>query len=243
MLNNIFDSLLSGLYSVFYRIVLVIPIYFISLSVHEYAHGFIAYKLGDPTAKDAGRLTLNPLRHIDPVGMLMMLLFGFGWAKPVPINPSYNEKPRRAMMLTALAGPVSNFILAFLSSFFYVFSEIMVLTAVYHHSSAFITGFTFVSDLFGLMTQVNLILALFNLIPVHPLDGSRILNYFLPRSFVLFMRKYSNYICVAFFVLLLTTDIAGIIISPILDWCFDMLCIIWHYPAWGLVDLLFKIFI
>lgn len=243
MFDNIANSILEGLYSVFYRIVLIIPIYLISLSVHEYAHGYIANKLGDPTAKDAGRLTLNPLRHIDPVGMLMMLFFGFGWAKPVPINPSYNKKPRRAMMLTALAGPVSNFIIALIAAFFYVFSEIMVLSSVYHHSSTLMSIFSVVRDFFQLMTQVNLILTIFNLIPVHPLDGSRILNYFLPRSFVIFTRKYSNYICIAFFVLLLTTDIAGIIITPILGWLFDILCVIWHYPAWGLVDLLFKIFI
>ena len=114
MLDFILNNLLDFLY--------IIIIYFISLTVHEFAHGFVAYKLGDPTAKDSGRLSLNPIRHLDPVGLVMMVLCRFGWAKPVPVNPNYFKNPKKGMMLTAIAGPASNLILAFISAFFCIFA-------------------------------------------------------------------------------------------------------------------------
>ena len=95
------------------EILLAIPAALIALCVHEYAHGYVAYRLGDPTARSLGRLSLNPLRHLDPIGTLFMLIFHFGWAKPVPINPRYFKDPRKGMALTAAAGPISNILLAF----------------------------------------------------------------------------------------------------------------------------------
>ena len=96
----------------------VVIITLITLTVHEVSHGYAAYKLGDPTARNFGRLSLNPLKHLDPIGTVSMLLFGFGWAKPVPINTRYFKKPRRDMALSALAGPASNLIMSFFSCFF-----------------------------------------------------------------------------------------------------------------------------
>lgn len=110
VLNELIDLLLR------------LPIVIIALVVHECAHGFIAYKLGDPTAKYLGRLTLNPIKHLDPIGALCMLLFRFGWAKPVPINPMYFKNPKVGMALSSLAGPTSNIILSFIGTFFYVLS-------------------------------------------------------------------------------------------------------------------------
>ncbi len=151
----------------------------IILTVHEYAHGYAAYKLGDGTAKNLGRLTLNPIKHIDPLGALCMLLFHFGWAKPVPINARNFKNPKRDFALVALAGPLSNLISAFISAFFY-----QLLLAVFsgiEFKSEFLfslaLNFLLFTELFHI---INIGIGIFNLIPVPPLDGSRILNVFLP---------------------------------------------------------------
>ena len=106
-----------------FEILIRVPIVLICLVVHEVSHGYMAMKLGDPTARNLGRLTLNPLKHLDPIGAICMLFFRFGWAKPVPINTRYFKKPRRDMALTALAGPVSNFIMAFAGVFIFCISR------------------------------------------------------------------------------------------------------------------------
>ena len=111
----------------FVQLLLYIPIILISLTVHEYSHGYAAYKCGDMTARNFGRLTLNPLKHLDPIGTAMMLLFGFGYAKPVPINPRNFGKPRRDICIVAAAGPVSNLVLAFLGLAVYRFSNFVAL--------------------------------------------------------------------------------------------------------------------
>jgi Zn-dependent protease len=142
----------------------------LAITFHETAHGFAAYKLGDPTAKNQGRLTLNPLAHLDPVGALMMFIAGFGWAKPVPVNPFYfNGDRTKGMMLVSIAGPVTNLILSFTAYFIYVAGG----------------GFGTVPFLNAFLTQtivLNIYLAIFNLIPIPPLDGSKILAGFLPRA-------------------------------------------------------------
>lgn len=141
-----------------------------ALTIHEFFHAWTANKLGDPTAKMQGRLTLNPLAHLDPLGTICFIIAHFGWGKPVPVNPAYFKHPRRDDMLVSAAGPISNIISAL---FFGIIFQILYK----------FTGVT--SDLFEVLKQlilINLILAFFNFIPLYPLDGSHILKGFLPRN-------------------------------------------------------------
>ena len=149
------------------------------LTVHEYAHAYAAYKLGDPTAKNLGRLTLNPIKHLDPMGALCMIIFHFGWAKPVPINARNFKNPKRDFALSAMAGPLSNMIFAFFSAFLY-----LLLLSIFKDIK-FNSEFTFKlaenTLLFVYIFHIiNIGIGIFNLIPIPPLDGSRILNVILP---------------------------------------------------------------
>ena len=141
-------------------LVLLIPVLLFALVFHEFSHAWIAYKLGDPTARYAGRLTLNPVAHLDPVGGLMILFVGFGWAKPVPVDPRYLKNPREDMMKIAFAGPASNLLLAFIAGTILRFG----------------IGQGSIAMMLILFTQINIMLAVFNMIPVSPLDGSQIFS-------------------------------------------------------------------
>lgn len=141
-----------------------------AITFHETAHGYIAYCLGDPTAKNQGRLTLNPIAHLDPIGALMMFVFGFGWAKPVPVNPFYFEGDRtKGMMLVSVAGPLTNLIISFAAYFIYV-------------AGSGFAGIPFLSIFLSTTVTLNIYLAVFNLIPIPPLDGSKILAGLLPKA-------------------------------------------------------------
>lgn len=181
---------------------LTLPIILISLTVHEISHGYMAYKLGDPTAKLTGRLSLNPLRHLDPIGALCMLFFGFGWARPVPIDVRYFKKPKRDMALTALAGPISNLLLGFITLFlFIVFENVFAPLEMSEFGTKVATVFLlFLYQFF----RLNISLAVFNLIPLPPLDGSRIFLIFLPEKTYFSIMKYERYIALALLVLLYT---------------------------------------
>lgn len=143
----------------------------IALSIHEWAHGYVAHLLGDPTAKESGRLTLNPIAHLDPLGTILFLMVGFGWGKPVPIDPRYFSHPKRDTALVAIAGPVSNLILALVA---------FVLVGLIGFPDSSSVGMLFFSELLESSLRINLMLMAFNLIPIAPLDGSRILHMFIP---------------------------------------------------------------
>ncbi len=203
MIPSILSSLMSRLQDLIY----ILPVILISLTAHEYCHGYVAYRLGDPTAKQEGRLSLNPLKHIDPIGFIMLILIRFGWAKPVPVRPAYFQNPRKGMMWTACAGPISNLALAVISGFATAMLQLIANHLTISQMSGF--GFEILSYLytfFYLMVLVNVGLAFFNLIPVHPLDGYRILGYFLPSSFEMFFIRYGQYIQIGLIFVVLLTD-------------------------------------
>lgn len=160
----------------------------ITLTVHEYAHAYAAYKMGDHTAKNLGRLTLNPIKHLDPIGALCMILFHFGWAKPVPINARNFKNPRRGFAITALAGPSVNLIIAFFTAPVYLLLYSWLSQVVFESKFLFNVAENTLIFLY-LFHIINLGIAIFNLIPVPPLDGSRILGLLLPpRQYFAIMR-------------------------------------------------------
>ena len=184
---------------------ITIPAVLLAIMLHELAHGYVAYRLGDPTARNMGRLTLNPLRHLDPVGALCMVFFHFGWARPVPVNPRYFRNPKNGMALTALAGPLSNLLFAFLSvPLFMLVSRSYIWVAVEYGIDHF--GARILLTLFYFLYyfhSVNLGLCLFNLIPLPPLDGSRILFTFLPPKYYFSVMRYERYIAFGLMLFLL----------------------------------------
>ncbi len=181
------------------QFLLSIPCILLALTVHEVSHGYVAYRLGDPTAKLMGRLTLNPLKHLDPFGAICMLLFHFGWAKPVPINTRYFKKPRRDMALTALAGPVSNLLMALAGRLLYhIFLTVYFRLVLAGTDNV---ALSMIVSLFDLFSVLNIGLAVFNLIPVPPLDGSRIFYVFLPTKAYFAVMKYERFISIVILVL------------------------------------------
>ncbi|PIR52910.1 site-2 protease family protein [Candidatus Peregrinibacteria bacterium CG10_big_fil_rev_8_21_14_0_10_49_10] len=158
----------------------------IALSVHEWAHGFVAYKLGDATAKMEGRLTLNPIAHLDPIGTLLFILVGFGWGKPVPVDPRYFKNVKRDTALVSIAGPISNLLMALFAFGVLLLVERqavmgMASAMVVHGGSSVFTQLT--SELMIDFLHINLVLMAFNLLPIAPLDGSKILRAFIPLKY------------------------------------------------------------
>ena len=185
----------------------------IILTVHEYSHGYAAYKLGDNTANSLGRLTLNPIKHIDPLGALCMLLFHFGWAKPVPIDLRYFKKPRRDFAIVAAAGPLSNLTLAFftapLVALVYKYAATNVPTTEYMKNFVVI-GYNFLY----IFLIMNIGIAIFNLIPLPPLDGSRILGLILPPKLYYKILRHERTIYLIFLGwLLFSSTIARFLLS------------------------------
>lgn len=168
---------------------LTLPIILFSLSFHEMAHGYAAYKMGDPTAKNFGRLTLNPLKHLDPIGALCMLIAGFGWAKSVPINARNFKNPRIGMAISGAAGPLSNLLLALISA---LLLKLVIEVSFFAGLSTIIVSLLITFLLISV--QLNISLAVFNLLPVPPLDGSRILYVFLPPKLYFGVMKYERII-------------------------------------------------
>lgn len=178
----------------------------VCVTVHELSHGLAAAKLGDPTARINGRLTVNPIAHIDPVGLLLLLTVGVGWAKPVPVNLRNFAHPKRDMALTALAGPASNFILAYVS--------LLIGSAVYHLSGEMTLPIFYVLLFLGYLAVLSTGLGVFNLIPIPPLDGSRLVFAALPdRTYHQYLR-YERFLILAIVVLMWS----GVFSGPI-QWC------------------------
>ena len=200
----------SGIWEYIFRL----PIVLMAITFHEYAHGLAALKMGDTTAKNQGRLSLNPLAHIDPVGAICMFLFRFGWAKPVPINPYNFRSRKKGTILVSLAGPLSNLALALLGAVFY---GLLIRFAKGSLSSIFVSA---LSGIFVQMIILNVYFAVFNLVPIPPLDGSKILGTILPWKYQCKIMQYERY---AFPVLLILTatgvlgSMLGFFTSPILN--------------------------
>ena len=190
----------SYLNSQLIQLLVSVPAVLLCLSVHEACHGYMAYALGDPTAKHAGRLTLDPIRHLDPIGTICLLFFHVGWAKPVPVNPGNFKHPRRAIALVSLAGPVSNFLLALVALFLYYPLRLA-------ESSIVMT----IALMLYMVAVISIGLGVFNLIPVPPLDGSKILLSFLPRKYEWKFAQYQQYIQFGLLILL----VLGVLNTPI----------------------------
>ena len=170
----------------------------VAIPFHEAAHALVSWKLGDSTAKDMGRLSLNPLAHFDPMGALCMIVAGVGWAKPVPTRAYRFRDPKKGMALTALAGPVANLLLAFVSAVLY--KSVMYASLAHGGAGAIITA---VTTILYYMIVMNVSLAVFNLLPVPPFDGSRIMLTFLPQRIYFRIMQYERYIFMGMFLLLM----------------------------------------
>lgn len=190
----------------------------VALTFHECSHALAAYKLGDPTARNMGRLTLNPLKHLDLMGTLLLLLVGFGWAKPVPVNPRNYRNPKRDDIIVSLAGITSNILLAFLAT------PIYMLTIKHGSNIALV-----VSWFICAFIQTNIVLALFNLIPISPLDGSHVLEDLLmpvcgPKPF-LWLRQYGRYLLIVVLIALNYTGVLG----TASGWVFNAFCRVFSF--------------
>ncbi len=219
MLLDLIQTALSGgeIRWLLISFLLSLPVILFSLSFHEYAHAFAAHKMGDQTARNFGRLTLNPAKHLDPMGTLCMLVFGFGWAKPVPVNARNFDDPRKGMALTSVAGPLSNLLLAFVSLFFSMLWNSLVLPLTIQGGETLFYLAYFFGVLLDTMHWMNLYLALFNLLPIPPLDGSRLMMMILPEKWYFSLMQYERYTYLIVIVLLATGILSGAL-STVSDW-------------------------
>jgi Zn-dependent protease len=192
----IFEILSGGnIRDIFISLLMTLPAILIALTFHEAAHGFVAYKMGDRTAYNLGRVTLNPIKHLDPMGFLWMLIFGYGWAKPVPINARNFRNPKKGMALTAIAGPLTNLILGVISS---VILAVMIFYSSLNYSVLLqnATLYAIINSatlFFEYMAFLNFMLMAYNLIPIPPFDGSRFFGYFLPSKIYWKIMQYEQY--------------------------------------------------
>lgn len=201
----------GGLTSFVLRIVAI----FFCIIVHEVSHGAAAYYLGDPTAKEHHRLSFNPIHHIDPFGLLMMIFVGFGWAKPVPVDSRYFKHPKSGMAITSLAGPVSNFILAYFAAIL-LYMDMAVLDVL--SGNAFFLG---LQDFLYMVVALSIGLGLFNLIPFPPLDGSKVLAAFLPDKYYWRLMQYERF-GILVLMALLWTGVMNQWLYAALSWVMDL---------------------
>lgn len=187
----------------------------LAIILHEVAHGYIAEQFGDPTARLLGRLTLNPLKHLDPIGTIAIFIFGFGWARPVPVNPGNFRRPRRDMIWVAMAGPMTNFLLAIVSALLlYGLGILDASSMATSHTYAQVT--VPVKMMAGFSLYINVLLGTFNLIPVPPLDGGRILSGILPEKQAQQLSRLEPFGFVLILFLVFFTDIWSVVLGPII---------------------------
>ncbi len=213
---NVTDLLIKGL------------VLLTAMPVHECAHAWAASKLGDDTARNQGRITLNPASHLSILGSISMVIFGFGWAKPVQINPRNFKNPKAGMALSSLAGPVSNLLLAYIAMILYkIFACIIVAKHV---------NLVSLLEIFQMMAYLNIGLAVFNLLPIPPLDGSRIATLFLPPQTYFKIMQYEQYIFIGL-ILLLSTPILQVPLQFLMEFVYKFLNLLsaWVPYLMGLV--------
>lgn len=196
------------------QIIILAPPFLFALTLHELAHGYVALRLGDPTAKNAGRLTMNPLKHLDPIGVLAFIIIRIGWAKPVPVDPRYFKEPRQGMLWVSLAGPGANVFLAVVSAL--LFKVLLFLPPI-----PATIGYPLAAMLKA-SVWINIMLALFNILPIPPLDGSKILAGVLPPKAARTYERYESYGFIIVLILFLT-GVIGKIILPIIDFFYSFL--------------------
>lgn len=215
---NTVKSIWEGLdWSYLTNILLSIIPALICITLHELSHGFVAYKLGDTTAKDAGRLTLNPIKHLDIMGILMMVVFHFGWAKPVPVNMYRFKNPKRGMAITAVAGPLMNVLITIVCLFLY---------GLLYRS---LGQDYFLMKIIQITAVLSISFAIFNILPISPLDGSKVLFSVLPSERYDQLMRYERYGMILLLVLV-SSGILGRPLSAATDWAFDKLFI---FAEWG----------
>jgi Zn-dependent protease len=202
------------------ELIVLAPPILMALTFHEFAHGYVAFRLGDPTAKSLGRLTLNPFKHLDPLGTIAFFIIKFGWAKPVPVNPAYFKNPKKDMLWVALAGPATNFILAIISAV--SVKGIWFLASRLPYSSLAEAILVPLNAMLIASVWINLVLCIFNFLPIPPLDGSRILTGLLPIRMATNYMKYERY----GFILVLVLAFSGVlskVIMPLISFANGLL--------------------
>ena len=232
-------SLLKGgdIGSIIISLLLSLPIIILALSFHETAHGYVAWKCGDPTARNLGRLTLNPLKHLDPVGFFCMMVFGYGWAKPVPVNVRYFRNPRRGMAITAIAGPAANLLLGLISTFFFgLFAALYNAAGFSSAPRLWLTALDVICNLCYLGAVYNFLFMAFNLIPIPPFDGSRVATLFLPQNIYFGIMRYERQIMFGLLIALMVLSRFGL--SPF-TWIAENLTELFFKPFHQLFNKLF----
>lgn len=202
------------------QLIILAPPLLLALTVHEFAHGYVAYRLGDPTAKSLGRLTLNPLKHLDPIGTIAFFFIKFGWAKPVPVNPAYFTNPKKDMLWVALAGPATNLGLAVISAI--VTKFIWALASMLPYSTLAEAILVPLNGMLIASVWINLVLCIFNFLPIPPLDGSRILTGILPNDLARSYLQVERY----GFIIILVLAFSGVlskVILPVISFANNLL--------------------
>jgi Zn-dependent protease len=202
------------------QVIILAPPLLLALTVHEFAHGYVAFRLGDPTARALGRLTLNPLKHLDPLGTIAFFIFHIGWAKPVPVNPSYFKNPQKDMLWVALAGPATNLIMAIISAL--MTKALWLLAQIIPYSAMAEAVLIPLNSTLIASVWINLVLCIFNFLPVPPLDGSRILAGILPPDLA---RSYASIERYGFILLIIlaATGVLSKLIIPLINFANSLL--------------------